>query len=262
MIWLPPKRENALPLRQRGFFLNSVRYASGPPTDPLFGQVALLMHMEGADNSTTFTDSSSSPKTVTPSGNARLSTTSPLQGLASGRFDGTNSTHLTIPAAQVPLLHATFWTIEFDWEQLGAAGNVAGRIFKVNTGDTGGPVEFSQGLNSANDNQILMAVTPEGQTAQLVGSYTCTTGVPIKVAGDWNGSVARFYVNGAVVGSFNVSALRSTLSPGKVRDWNIGGQTVDTPSRCANGRLDEFRVTTAARYQGAYTPITTAFPDQ
>ena len=42
--------------------------------DPLFDKVVLLLHCSGANNSTTFTDSSSTPKTVTAYGVAKIST--------------------------------------------------------------------------------------------------------------------------------------------------------------------------------------------
>lgn len=56
--------------------------------DPYYARHALLLPMEGANNSTTFTDYSSSPKTVTPSGDTRISTAQSKWGNGSGYFDG------------------------------------------------------------------------------------------------------------------------------------------------------------------------------
>lgn len=53
------------------------------------GNTALLLHMEGANNSTAFTDSSNLLKTVTPSGDAKISTAQSKWGSGSGYFDGT-----------------------------------------------------------------------------------------------------------------------------------------------------------------------------
>ena len=50
--------------------------------------VSLLLHMDGANNSTTFTDRSYSPKTVTAFGNAKISTAQSKFGGASAAFDG------------------------------------------------------------------------------------------------------------------------------------------------------------------------------
>ena len=57
--------------------------------DPHFDKVSLLLHFDGADGSTTFTDSSPRPKTVTAIGDAKISTAQGLFGGASGYFDGT-----------------------------------------------------------------------------------------------------------------------------------------------------------------------------
>lgn len=49
----------------------------------------LLLHMEGSNGSTTFTDSSGIPKTITRYGNAQISTAQSKWGNGSGYFDGT-----------------------------------------------------------------------------------------------------------------------------------------------------------------------------
>jgi hypothetical protein len=51
--------------------------------------------MDGADNSTTFTDSSPTAHTVTRSGDAKISTTQSQFGGASAYFDGTGD-YLTV----------------------------------------------------------------------------------------------------------------------------------------------------------------------
>ena len=56
----------------------------------------LMLHMNGANGSTTFTDSSLSPKTVTRAGNAQISTAQYKFGGASGLFDG-NGDYISIP---------------------------------------------------------------------------------------------------------------------------------------------------------------------
>ncbi len=48
----------------------------------------LMLHMDGADGSITFTDNSLTPKTVIPSGNAQIDTAQSVFGGASGLFDG------------------------------------------------------------------------------------------------------------------------------------------------------------------------------
>jgi hypothetical protein len=54
--------------------------------DPLFGSVALLLHMDGTGN--TFVDSSATPKTITANGDATQSAAQSRFGGKSGLFDG------------------------------------------------------------------------------------------------------------------------------------------------------------------------------
>jgi len=61
------------------------------PVDVFFDKVKLLLHGEGADNSTVITDSSSVGRTVTAYGNAKISTAQARAGNAAIAFDGTNS---------------------------------------------------------------------------------------------------------------------------------------------------------------------------
>jgi hypothetical protein len=62
------------------------------PVDPQFGSVSLLLHGDGTNGSTTITDNSPTPKTVTAVGNAQISTAQSKFGGASILFDGTETT--------------------------------------------------------------------------------------------------------------------------------------------------------------------------
>jgi len=57
----------------------------------------LLLHMDGADGSTTFTDEAG--HTVTANGNAQIDTAQNVFGGASGLFDG-SSGYLTVPDSE------------------------------------------------------------------------------------------------------------------------------------------------------------------
>lgn len=61
--------------------------AGDPAGDPYWANVVALLHMDGADGSTTFTDQKG--KTWTPRGNAQIDTAQSKFGGASGLFDGT-----------------------------------------------------------------------------------------------------------------------------------------------------------------------------
>lgn len=71
---------------QRGFLLNPFRF--GVPHDPDFANVGALLHCNGSNGSTTFTDSGPAARAFSAYGSAQISTAQSLYGGASGVFDG------------------------------------------------------------------------------------------------------------------------------------------------------------------------------
>jgi hypothetical protein len=66
------------------------------PVDEYYDNVSLLLYGNGTNGSTTITDNSPSPKTVTAVGNAQISTAQSKFGGASIAFDGTGD-YITVP---------------------------------------------------------------------------------------------------------------------------------------------------------------------
>ena len=92
----------------------------GPPTyDPYFQNVSLLMHMDGTNGGTTFTDNSNYALSVTPT-NATTSTTQVKFGTASAYFNG--SAYLTMPTTSQFAFGTGDFTIEFWGYRLGNTG--------------------------------------------------------------------------------------------------------------------------------------------
>ena len=81
-------------------------------TDPNFADVSLLLHGNGTNGSTTITDSSPSPKTVTAVGNAQISTAQSKFGGSSIAFDGTGD-YLSVPNDGTLQMGSVDFTIEF-----------------------------------------------------------------------------------------------------------------------------------------------------
>lgn len=76
--------------RDTGALLREVSSAAAVEGgDPNYSNVSLLLHFNGENDSTTFTDSSGTPKTVTANGNSKISTAQSKFGGSSGYFDGT-----------------------------------------------------------------------------------------------------------------------------------------------------------------------------
>ena len=81
------------------------------PVDADFSNVSILLLGEGANGSTTITDSSGSPKTVTAVGNAQISTAQSKFGGSSIEFDGAGD-YLSVSSSDFAFGTADF-TVEF-----------------------------------------------------------------------------------------------------------------------------------------------------
>ena len=79
--------------------------------DLYFPQVQLLLHCNGTDGATTFTDSAPTPKAVTAYGNAHVETDQAKFGTASAAFDG-NGDYLTVTNHAGLNLSSGNWTVE------------------------------------------------------------------------------------------------------------------------------------------------------
>jgi len=81
-------------------------------SDTYYSNVSLLLHCDGSNGSTTFTDNSPSPKTVTANGNASVSTAQSKFGGASAVFDGTGD-YLSLDGSSGFAFGTGDFTIEF-----------------------------------------------------------------------------------------------------------------------------------------------------
>ena len=221
--------------------------------DPNFNSVSLLLHMDGTNGSTTFTDNSPSPKTVTAVGNVQISTAQSKFGGASGLFDGTG-----------------------DWCQI--ANNAA---FKFGSGDF--TIEYwiyptdltsvKQHINPDDGSNTSYAIITSGSSLlyylSSVGGSTwdIASGVSIGTVtlSTWqhialvrNGNVFTPYLNG--------TAGTTTTSSATLFDFTsvlrVGSQSTDLSPTPFQGYMDEFRITKGvARYTANFTPPTAAFPN-
>lgn len=219
-----------------------VHLEAGPPDsdpgDPYFGQVALLLHADGASGSTAFIDSSLSANSVTTIGGS-INTTYPRFGSGSLicgpgiRYD-----------VNLPNIPGDF-TAEC-WVRFSGAPSYA-TIMNLGGGYSGG---FLFRQSSSTTIEIFF------QTSNTIFNFTPALGTWYHYAVSRVGGVLRLFINGAQVGgSWTTSA---SIPAGVCRL----GQSSHTGSEVLVGYIDDVRVTIGlARYQANFTPPISAFPD-
>ena len=224
--------------------------------DQYYNSCSLLLHCDGSNGSTTFTDNSPSPKTVTATNGAAISTAQSKFGGASALFDGTND-YVSIPDNEA----LEPGTSDLTWEMwIKTTSSV-----QYTTLYSRSPSLFSSGMWSLMINQ---ASSTAGDIALYLGDFSdsspllLTTGISIRddvwhhIAIVRIGSAWACYVDGIsrATGTFSGGISNISSGPRIGSDQNYG--------RYFAGYIDEVRITKGiARYTSNFTPSTTQFLD-
>lgn len=207
--------------------------------DPYFSSVKLLLHLDGANNSTTFTDTSTSPVTMLTSGSPVISTAQSKFGGAS--LSVSNSYINTANTSRFVLGSTTDFTIEC-WFYLAAHNQTTRAIFSL------------QGLG----------LTCNLRTVDTLrfGAIDGTAAVP---TGQWNhlaivrsgaSGTFKMYLNGTQDGG------TQNYAAGTATDAIHIGYSAPNAGMYWPGYIDEFRATYGvARYTSNFTVPTASFPD-
>lgn len=214
--------------------------------DPFGTSVALLLHCDGTNGSTTFTDSSPSPKTVTASGNAQVTTTNPKFGTGAMLLDGSFD-FATVPSSTDFNFGTGDFTIEFwlNWSSISGFQTVLERNY-ISTGG------FA--IQSGNGTGRLIFYLSGSVIAQESVSAVINTWYFYAITR--SGTTVRIYRNGVQSGS-GTSSVNITSSA----ILGIGGRSANGLN-CFNGRIDDLRITAGiARYTSNFIPPTAALLD-
>jgi hypothetical protein len=198
----------------------------------------VLLHMDGTDASTTFTDESG--KSWTRSGDAQIDTAQSVFGGAAGLFD-TNDYIYTADHADFNIAALDF---SFDFRlRLITTG------FQIICGQYGGAGNNGWVIYKAADNNFVFQYTTDGSSDKAkIFAWTPSTATWYHVAITRNGANLRAFIDGTQIGStINVgtdSIFNSTSN------FVIGDSTNGT-----NGWIDEFRYSLGiARWTANFTP--------
>jgi hypothetical protein len=220
----------------------TVRFPTSGPTatDPDFSSVALLLPMNGANGSTTFTDLSSSGRAVTVNGNAQISTTRSKWGGSSGYFDGTGD-YLDVTVSggfgtgafcvEMWIYPETSNRTLFNSRANGTSGDGFDVISGARMSTNGAVIIPSDSLIVENAwNHVAFFRTAAGDCYRAVGGIL--TG-PFSFGADWTG------------GAFNL----------------LGNPHAGGNAGYFNGYVNDLRITVGvARYTADFTPPTGPFP--
>jgi hypothetical protein len=212
----------------------------------------VLLHMDGAAASTTFTDSAASGShTWTAVGNAQIGATSKF-GSGGGLFDGTGD-YISTPHSTDWVFGSADWTIDL-WFNRASNGVLRSFI----RGETTGFVRCFQ-VYLLGDNTLHVDVTyPNLGSKTVTGTTAFTTAGWHHVAVVRNGDTMTLYVDGVSEGTpvtgLTGEAVRAPSGPLIVGAGANGG------SDYWNGSLDEVRISKGiARWTENFTPPTGAY---
>lgn len=223
--------------------------------DPYFYAVALLLHGDGLNGATSFTDATRK-HTITANGNVKLSSDKAKFGDTSFYFDGAGS-YLSIDSSSDFAFGLGDFTIEM-WVCADHPYN----------GGTGEPVMLFDPREAGTTNPGPILIIGSSKFLYTNSNTYHISGTTYPVPGIWYhlalsrvSNVTRMFVNGFQEGVSYTDNYNNLVGTNK-RPL-IGVNAWGPPAGSYKGWLDEIRITKGiGRYTSNFTPPTAPFPDQ
>ncbi len=192
-------------------------------SDPYFSNVVLLMHFDGANTATTFTDVKG--HVMTPNGSAQTRTAQSVFGGSSGYFDGT-SAYVTAPPSDDWNFYADDFTLElfvYFSEGVASQSRIPTFLGYWGPGATDDAWQFqynvnyydSQNMNDLipGDLQVCISTTGSDEVLPAV-AWTPVANTWYHLAAVRHGADFMYFANGAQIG-----ATQSLGPQGSIPDW-------------------------------------------
>lgn len=207
----------------------------------------LILPFDGSNGSTTITDASASPKTVTVNGNAQISTTQSKYGGASGYFDGSGD-YLSVPASTDFDFGSGDFTIQL-WFKTSQTAQYACLIGRDSGGFSGGSYAILMNGPGSGYIQFWNASfsTSGPQLSSSTGGYNDDSWHHLAITR--SGSTTRMFVDGVEKSSNTWSGAIATLNQALMVGNDPGY------SRYYAGYIDDLCITKGeALYTSNFTP--------
>lgn len=230
--------------------INPYIYGAGAPFDPYFSNVTLLMHMDGSNNGTVFTDSSTGGLTPSTYGSPVTVTAEKKFGTASLQCDGSSSLYFSANT------RFDMGSGDFTIELFAKFNSVTGSRFLLSRYD-GSAIAFALFQSGST---VEFYASADGISWNLVTNLslgtTFTTGVWYHLAVTRQSNTFRAFRDGALISTLTGSGSVAVNSA----YMQIGGRN-DNGSAFFSGWIDEVRITKGvARYTSTFTPPSAEFP--
>lgn len=214
--------------------------------DANFDSVSLLLHMDGSNGSTTFTDSSKNALAVTANGNAQISTAQSKFGGASAAFDGTGD-YLVLTHNNILSIESGDFTAEA-WVYRNASGALHNIINKrISTPASG----YGWRINANNTLQFFFL-----GGSSITSTSTVSASSWVHLAVTRSGNTVRQFIDGTL------DATTATFSSGTSNTQELRLGIDELAGDGFNGYIDDLRITKGvARYTANFTPPSAPFPD-
>ena len=224
-----------------------------PDGDDAFDDVALLLHCDGADQATTFSDSSGNSLSVTRYGNAQIDTDNKKYGTASALFDGSGD-YLSASHASLAIANSGTFTLECWLNAASLPATKAGVFFNGDptSNNSRAQVEVNP---SGTISVYLQEGTGSGVTVTTTGAVSTDTWHHLAVCLD--ATAIKIFIDGVQSGSGSYSTTITANNNFYIGITRSGGLNY-----YFNGNMDEIRITNGtARYSSNFTPLARAFPN-
>jgi hypothetical protein len=208
-----------------------------------------LLHFDGANASTTFTDEAG--KTWTAYGDAQLNTAEKKFGTASGRFDGTDD-YIDTPDHDDFTLGSGNFTVDL-WIKRNATGVDHAIYGQCDASVTASTISTIMQINDVD--KVTVAVYSGSTSYGITSTGTITDTAWHHLAVVRNGNTLTLYIDGTADGTKDVTDVTVNNSTNKFAVSRLGEY-----ARYFNGWIDEFRFSKGiARWTSNFTPPTEAY---